>query len=287
MTGYGQAETTGEKFQLSVEIKSVNHRFRDVRFKMSSLFLSEEMPARKTIENNFTRGSFDVYVNYKLIATDDHNINIDEKKVKAYLTEAGRISREAESELKVDAGLFLKNEFSKTDEVKEVELKELFPKTFEQAISSLLEKRLAEGKDVLKTFQEYIGSYKSHLKTVVTAKDGFKPHLEDKLKKRIQESSLEIENIEPRLMQEVIFYLEKWDVDEELTRIDSHVHALSDLLQNPPNNTAGRKIEFILQELGRETNTIGSKSHNKDVSEAIVEMKVLLEKMREQAANVQ
>lgn len=287
MTGYGQADNTGEKFQLSIEIKSVNHRFRDVRFKMSSLFLSQEMPARKIIEKNFTRGSFDIFVNYKLLATDDHNINIDRHKVKAYLLEAATIAREAEGKLKIDAGLFLKNEFSRTDDTKDTELKELFPKTFEKAVTNLLEKRLQEGVDILKIFQGYIDSYQTHLAAIIKQKDGFKPYLEEKLKKRIQESSLEIESIEPRLMQEIIFYLEKWDVDEETTRIESHLGALNDLIASPPQNTAGRKIEFLLQELGRETNTIGSKSHNQIVSDSVVEMKVLLEKMREQAANVQ
>ena len=289
MTGYGQAEQSIENYNLHIEIKSVNHRFRDMRFKMSSLFLSEEMAARKILEKAFSRGSFDIYVNYKKLEDVEKSFEIDEMKALSYINKAKELAEKSDVKIKINAGLFLKNEFILSDETKESKLKSIFLDTFSQAIHALEAKRLEEGKDILKNFEDYLSEYAEKLEFIISEKQNFQPHLENKLKKRIQEfqTDYESETMQSRLHQEIIFYMEKWDVDEEITRIQSHLKAFKELLLKTPEQTAGRKIEFILQELGRETNTIGSKSHSQEVSQNVVDMKVLLEKMREQAANVQ
>ena len=289
MTGYGQSEQSVENYSLHIEIKSVNHRFRDIRFKMSSLFLSEEMPARKILENTFSRGSFDIYVNYKKVEEEQKSFEIDVPKALSYLNKAKELAEKSDVKMKLNAGLFLKNEFLLNDDTKESKLKSIFLDSFSGAIEALKVKRLEEGKDILKNFQDYLAEYSQKLELIISEKKNFQPHLESKLRKRIQEfqSEFEAESMQTRLHQEIIFYMEKWDIDEEITRIQSHLKAFKELLEKAPNSTVGRKVEFILQELGRETNTIGSKSHNQDVSQNVVDMKVLLEKMREQAANVQ
>ena len=287
MTGYGQAESIGKLYELSIEIKSVNHRFRDLRFKMGAVFNSLEMDARKAVEKEFARGSFDIYVNYKKTQQESTNTNIDQIKVKSFLEQAKILCLESGSHLQVDASLFLKQDFVKADDNKESELKELFLPTFKMAISNLKSRRVEEGEYTQRAFVEIINNYQELFNLIVKSKEKFQPILKEKLSKRITEAKESLEELEPRMLQEIIFYMEKWDLDEEIVRVNSHIKSLNDLINSAENNIVGRKIEFLLQELGRETNTIGSKSHIQEISQHVVDMKVQLEKMREQAANVQ
>lgn len=284
MTGYGQGNAQGENYQLLVEIKSVNHRFRDIRFKMSHLFFSFENQVKKDIENLFGRGSFDIYVSYKELETQSNEIHINKDKAANFLRTSMEIASECGAQVNLSPSLFLKTEFAQAENKKEVELKSLFMPAVNSALLQLKEQRQSEGDEITKLFHLYITDYNQHLMSIKKQRDGFRPHLESKLKKRMSESDINIEGIQDRLLQEIIFYLEKWDIDEEITRIENHMKSL---FETTGMSLAGRKIDFTLQELSRETNTIGSKSHNNEISQTVIEMKLLLEKMREQAANVE
>ncbi len=128
-------------------------------------------------------------------------------------------------------------------------------------------------------------TYDEHYQYICSVADSFQASVEEKLKKRFSELSSELNIDEPRFMQEVIYYLEKLDVHEEINRIQAHLEKLDSILSK--GGEVGRQIDFLIQELNRETNTIGSKSNLKDISDSVVQMKVQLEKIREQGLNLE
>jgi uncharacterized protein (TIGR00255 family) len=284
MTGFGRAEEENDNYVVTVEIKSVNHRFKDARFKMSSLFNSIELDLKKILFNEHKRGSFDIYVNFKRAESNSKFEDIDASKVKDYLDRV--TSWVGDRKIQIQATEFLRNEFlADNDFSKDPVLLELTKKAFTGAVLSLKESRSVEGDKLKTVILEHQSEYQEFFQKIEAVSETFQKSVEDKLKKRFEEHKEEIKTEEPRFMQEVIFYLEKLDVHEEINRIKSHLDKLDDLINK--GGECGRQIDFIVQELNRETNTIGSKSSTEEISNNIVQMKVQLEKIREQGLNLE
>ena len=286
MTGFGKGENEKERFRLSVEIKSVNHRFKDIRFKMGSVFNSQEIFLKKKIEKLFVRGSFDIYIQYKKSEDSSLKISVDPNKVQSFLTEIKAAVGADTQLLKINATDFLRADFAKEDNSKEEELQGMLLDAFEQAAHGLLESRKEEGGKLLETLKIHQKDYEKHFHVVAGLKDSYQEQVREKLLKRFKDENDSLAVDETRFMQEVIYYLEKLDIQEEITRIQIHLEKLTSLL-NEEKNEVGRQIDFLVQELNRETNTIGSKSGAGKISESVVQMKVQLEKIREQALNLQ
>jgi len=283
MTGFGKGEVQGDKFKVTVEIKSVNHRFKDLRFKMGSILNSLELPMKKKLESSFKRGSFDIFVNYKK-AQEQAPFELNKDKVTAFLKELKSCADEVGVELAVNPTGFLKSDFAQEDTEKESELQGLALEAFEGALGSLKVSREEEGSKLVETLQSHKSVYEEHFAVVSKLKNSFQEKVKDKLLAKFnQEKSIQMD--EGRFNQEVIYYLEKLDIDEEVNRIKIHLDKLERILQK--KREIGREIDFLVQELNRETNTIGSKSASTDISEAVVQMKSQLEKIREQALNLE
>lgn len=286
MTGFGSGEASNDEYTVSVEIKSVNNRFKDVRFKMSSLFSSIELDLKKALGDYFKRGSFDVYVNYKRTESKSRFDDIDDAKVKIYLDKAAKMANASGIDIQISATDFLRSEFYKdADDARTEGTIELVHEAFEKALKSLEVSRLQEGAKLVQVIKNHKESYLSHYQVITSLADTFQSQVQDKLKKRIADTAKEFSIDEPRFLQEVIFYLEKLDVHEEINRIQSHMQKLDDLLSS--DGEIGRQVDFLVQEFNRETNTIGSKSGMPEISDAVVQMKVQLEKIREQALNLE
>ncbi|MCO4754808.1 MAG: YicC family protein [Bacteriovoracaceae bacterium] len=283
MTGFGKGEAEGEKYKVSVEMKSVNHRFKDIRFKMGSLLNSIELPMKKKIDQNFKRGSFDIFVNYKRKEKAQSSFELDKEKIKAFLKDLKECSDETGVAINVNPTGFLKNEFYLEDEDKESELHELTLNAFELAMASLSSSRAEEGQKLVDTLKKHQEIYTEHYNKVASLKDSYQDKVREKLLSKFSQENLQIED--QRFQQEVIYYLEKLDIDEEINRIDIHLQKLNKTLDG--KSEVGRQIDFMVQELNRETNTIGSKSASTDISESVVQMKAQLEKIREQALNLE
>lgn len=286
MTGYGKGESVGTNYQLTTEIKSVNHRFRDCRFKIGQLFFPYEIELRKKIENVFGRGSFEVYVNYKKVSNAERFDEIDNEKVIAFLGKMKEISMKADVPVEFRGSEFLRQEFQvdKNDE-REQELVKLLYESFDEALSNLKQARNQEGKSLLTKILTYLQEYKELFKIIEGHADNYQELIKDRLLEKFKQFDESTSIDEPRFLQEVIYYLEKVDIHEEIDRIKTHLSKLEDLFKK--DSEKGRQIDFILQELGRETNTIGSKSSISEVSQTVVQMKVRLEKIREQALNLE
>jgi uncharacterized protein (TIGR00255 family) len=157
--------------------------------------------------------------------------------------------------------------------------------SFKLALGDLKKSRVQEGEKLIKVLEKHLDNYKEHFKVIEQNAEHFKKIVEEKLVKRVDEYKSLVSVEQSRLLQEVVFYLEKIDIHEELNRIHSHLEKFQNLIKS--NNDVGRQLDFLLQELGRETNTIGSKSTLKEISDSVVQMKLQLEKMREQGLNIE
>lgn len=284
MTGFGQGEASGENLKVSIEIKTVNHRFKDLRFKMSTMLNSIEGEFRELLSQNFKRGSFDIYINYKKNMQMQKTIEVDRDKIHNFINEILKVPNVTSQNLSINPTDFLRSDFALEDESKQDELIKLSRIAIIDAIANLKVSREAEGGKLLETLKSHRNSYVTHYKEVIKLKDSYQSSVKEKLQKRFENN--EIADIDSsRFAQEVIYYLEKLDIDEEINRIQIHLEKLDTILNS--KSEVGRQIEFLLQELNRETNTIGSKSGQSAISENVVQMKVQLEKLREQALNME
>jgi len=284
MTGFGKAEVERENILLSIEVKSVNHRFKDIRFKMSSLFAPVELDLRNEIAKYFKRGSFDVFINYKRIETASKFDDLDPAKVKAFIGKMKEIAGEDADKISIRPTEFLRSEFYfEQDDTFKDELASMVKEGFPKALEDLKKSRASEGKKLLKTLKDHRDQFHKHYEVVSSLADTFQESIKERLTKKFEEYKTALPSDEPRFMQEVIYYLEKADVHEEINRIEAHLLKLDKILTD--GGEVGRQIDFLIQELNRETNTTGSKSTLEEISNAVVQMKVHLEKIREQGLN--
>ena len=286
MTGFGRAEQHNDNFQVTIEIKSVNNRYKDFRFKMPSLFNFMEMDFKKTMLNEFKRGSFEIFLSFKALEERSKLASLDFKKIESYIASFDKFIDQDKIELECSPVDFLRDEFLEDrDFASDPELIDIVNQTFQGAISQFKESRESEGQKLVLVINDYLSKYSDYVSRINEQKDHFRSGVEEKLKQRFQEYSKELKIDEPRYLQEVIYYLEKLDISEELDRINVHISKVKSLVEK--GGEVGRQLDFLIQELNRETNTIGSKSNNQTVSESIVQMKVCLEKIREQALNLE
>lgn len=286
MTGFGKGESVGSNYTVTTEIKTVNNRFKDFKFRMSSIFNSLELELRSKLETEFRRGSFDVSVSYKKNEKGSVEFLVDPVRVQAYLNLMKPIFENSKVPFEVAPCDFLRNEFYSEDLApKEEELFSQVLHSFDQANKALKDSRGIEGKKLVHKLNEHLNVYEICLGQVEKLKALYPEMMKDKLTSRLNEKLKDFKIDESRFLQEVVYYLEKLEIDEEINRAKIHLSKLKAVLSS--TGEVGRQIDFLLQELGRETNTMGSKSAHPEISSHVVEMKVQLEKIREQALNLE
>ena len=286
MTGFGKGESVGVNYTLTTEIKTVNNRFKDFKFRMSSIFNPIEIELRSKLEGEFKRGSFDISVSYKKNEKVAAEFYVDPKKVEAYIDLMKPLFAKKEIPFHLSPVEFLRNDFYRDDDMsKEKEMEGLVKESFHLAMKALKSSRSAEGSKLVAKLLEHLGIYEKCLGEVEKLKSLYPDMIKDKLTQKLSEKLKDIKVDESRYLQEVVYYLEKLEIEEEITRAAIHVEKLKAVLGS--TGEIGRQIDFLLQELGRETNTMGSKSAHPEISSNVVEMKVQLEKIREQALNLE
>ncbi len=284
MTGFGRAESESDETLITVEVKSVNNRYKDYRFRMPGYLNSFEMEFREVLNNHFKRGSFDIAIQIKRNPKADNFINIDYHKVTGFIKE---FTQEVGNDGTYRVTDFLRSEFYPDQSESEREkLGDLVKAVLIEAIEKNIKFREREGAKLLKVFETQIASYKKALDGIKEHSKDYQEKLKEKFLKRFEEHKLNADKDDERFQKEIIYYLEKLDIDEEMDRANIHLSKLENLFQDP-NAEQGRQFEFLLQELHRETNTMGSKSGHEKITDRVVQMKVYLEKMREQALNIE
>lgn len=285
MTGFGRAQKEDDLFQVVVEAKSVNHRFKDVRVKMPSHLNLLELDIKKKIEKLFRRGSFEIYINLKKNAQRQNVVELDYAKIASFIQSfQSALDESLQGKIQINPIDFIRSDFSKEEEDHQERLHSLVLGACDLSLSELSQSRLEEGSKVVKVLQRHLEEFCEEFDTVRKNKSTYQADIREKLSVKLaQEKNLEVD--QHRFNQEVIHYLEKLDIDEEVNRLEIHIKKLHELLSS--SGEIGRKIDFLVQELNRETNTIGSKSASSVISQSVVEMKTHLEKIREQALNLE
>ncbi len=283
MTGFGRGEAAGPRWNTVVEIKTVNHRFKDFRFKLGGPISSLEYDLRGKLEREFKRGTFDVAVSWQRRADAPAEASVDPRKVEAWLAQVmpliGKLN------VTVSPTDFLRADFARDEDDRGQELQPLVMEAFAKAVEALKTSRRTEGAGLVAKLGEHLSVYERLLDRNALIKAQYPEQVRERLTQKLQERLKEFKVDESRLMQEVVFYLEKLDIDEEIDRARIHIAKLRDTMKG--GGEVGRQIDFLLQELGRETNTMGSKSGHHELTQNVVEMKVQLEKIREQALNLE
>ena len=281
MTGFGKASLDSNLGKISIELKSLNSKNIDINFNIPSLFKSMENDLRVVVSNKIKRGKVDCKFNLSL-DSENFSSQLNHQIIKKYIIDLKKIVDANETEL-LKIAVKLPEALSKPPTNLNKQIIEDIKKIVLVAINELIDFRIQEGKSMELDLLKNLSSIEKNLEKVKT----FAPERSKSLKKRLnnnfKELKIEIDN--NRFEQEIIFYLEKYDINEEITRLENHVNFFKKTMKHS-NIEKGKKLAFVGQEIGREINTIGSKSNHALMQQAVVEMKNDLEKIKEQLLNV-
>ena len=286
MTGYGRATREMDGRQMTIELKSVNHRFLDVSFRMPRNLLFLEEAARKAIGVRLSRGHVDVFVTYKNLRTDARSVTVDRPLFEAYARALGSVT---EFGLKDDRSLMAIAKLPDVLVVTEAEedreaVTALMLEVMGEALDQLIAMRAREGEAMRRDLNEKVDAVEAMTADI----EARYPETVDAYRQRLRDAVAELvaqEVDETRLLMEVALMADRSAIAEEIVRLRSHVAQLRRLFED--DRPIGRRIDFIVQELNREANTISSKSQDIPITQLAVAMKAEIEKLREQLQNVE
>ena len=289
MTGFGKGEYSDERYKFILEIKTVNNRYNDIHIRMPRHIRFLEENIRKTIKNDINRGRVDVSVNMEVVEGTDievkPNIDLAVKYKKAIHELAEVLGKNEELHLRDYINLNDIIEI-KNEDINEERTWDCLNKALEQGLNTLNEMRILEGKELAQDMINNIEKIIETLNDITSGSKNVVNEYKSKLETRINEILKDEYNIdENRLYNEIAIYADKVDINEEIIRLESHIKQLKQTISK--GGTIGRKLDFILQEANREINTIGSKTQDLDITKNIIEVKNLIEKIREQAQNIE
>lgn len=288
MTGYGKGEFIGENRKYIVEVKSVNHKYLEYSFKLPKSLSIFEDNIRKLISTYITRGKIEVSVRFENFSEIGKNIRFDDELIKQYLSEFNRISEKfnIENDLKLSNLIQIDNimKLEQSNENNELILNELL-QAVKIAVENFVDMRRAEGDKISSNLIEKLDVLQENIQKIEELSynivDEYKEKLESRLKEYIDENKID----NNRILTEIIIFADKMTIDEEIIRFKSHINQFRNELKN--ENSVGKKLDFIIQEMNRETNTIGSKSSSIEITNLVVEIKTQIEDIREQIQNIE
>ncbi len=286
MTGYGRGKYDNDSREYLVEIKSVNNRYSDISVKLPKSISYLEEKIKKKITEKVSRGKIDVYITFYNNSTKGKNIKFNRELAKLYIEELRKLAKE--NSIKEDIQV---TEISKFPDVLTIENNDdeeiiwsELKISLEEAIDGLVKMKEVEGKKLYDDLLNRINYIQEKVEIISKNSTRLIKEYIVKLETRIKEL-LNTENIdENRLAMETVIYADKCSVEEEITRLNSHIYQFKELLKE---NVVGKKLDFIIQEMNRETNTIGSKSSSIEITNLVVEIKTMLEDIREQVQNIE
>lgn len=288
MTGYGKGQTAHNGRQVTIEVKAVNHRFLDLNLKLPKGFLFLDELIRKTLSKVISRGHLDVYVTYDNQSEDKGSYICNNQLGKDFYFLGELLSREIgiENDLTISSIMKAPDVLERVmPEENEEELKNLVVLSLASALTSLEEMRIAEGDEIKKDLALKLDILKKMRDEIESLSPKVTVDYKEKLTARISEYLAMPELDEQRIATEVALFADRSAIDEELTRLKSHFKQFDDLLVS--EDPVGRKLDFLLQEINRETNTIGSKANFIEITNLVLKMKNEIEKIREQVQNIE
>lgn len=290
MTGFGKALISENNLNVSAEIKSVNQKNRDIRMHIPYTLNSIEITLRKLIEKHIQRGYVDININYEDLIQEPE-LKLDQNKAQVYLNIYQEIEELTKENIHSKANLLARNNniISKKEEsIDQERYLPVFAKAVKTALAELDKTRQIEGQHLVKDLHSRI----EHLHSLLEKISNLVKIVPDYQKKRLLErlEALLDEDIEEfyngqRVAAEIAIFVDKADITEEITRLESHLNQFKNLIKE--ERPIGKNLDFIVQEILRETNTIGSKANHLAMTQIVVEMKTTIEKIREQVQNIE
>lgn len=287
MTGYGSSKKESSLFGVRVEVKSVNHRFCEINIRMPRQLMKIEDKLKKKINEYINRGRIEVFITIDGDTLTHKNLHIDWNLLDDYYQFINKLKSKYDFPDTIKLKDLLTNEnlleiIEKEEENKEIN--HLVIEAMDEAIQLLIGMREVEGKDLLRDLTYQLNGLSQHLAKVKELSPSVVEHYQEKLQKRIKEVSNNLFD-EARILTEVAIFVDKSDINEEITRLESHISQFKNTLFD--KGPIGRKLDFMIQEMNREVNTIGSKANHSQIATFVVELKTTLEKMREQVQNIE
>ena len=288
MTGYGCGKAEVGTKTFTVELKSVNSRYSDFSIKMPRIYTFLEDAIRKTASARINRGKVDIYVNVETSGEDDSVVKVNTALAKEYLAGLKALSEELAVSSNATAETFLR-----IPDVFTVDKADVDEEVISKAILSALSEAL-DGFDKMRVEEgeKLVADLKEHLAFIAKATaevEKRSPEIVTEYRQRIEERMRDILGSatydETRLLTEVAIFSDKVNVNEETVRLRSHIDQFTKMLDE--GGSVGRKIDFLIQEMNREINTIGSKSNDLDIARIVIDVKAEIEKLREQIQNVE
>jgi uncharacterized protein (TIGR00255 family) len=287
MTGFGRSIRSNEHIKVTVEVKTVNHRFAEHHFRIPRSLSNLEDKLKKTLNEYIKRGRIEVFITIEGEGLTNRKLLVDWSLLEDYL----QYIKEIQERFQISEGVSIKDILNR-DEIFSIEEQESGTKCIEElvldalldAAQNCVNMREAEGKALQKDIRSHI----EKIQLTVQALRQYAPTVAlqyaNRLKKRIQEY-VDLQLDEARIITEIAIFADKADINEELTRLDSHVVQFNTFLND--QEPVGRKLDFLVQEMNRETNTIGSKANDAKIASEVVELKSLIEKIKEQIQNIE
>ena len=287
MTGFGKYNDIMNDREYQIEVKSVNHRYLDISVKLPRQLSYLEDIVKKEVSKNIKRGKIDIFITFNNNSQEGRELKIDKDLAKTYIKEIRDISREEDIVPTIDFVELLKLpdvlslKYNQEDE----QIKQEVIGVLKVAIDQLVNMRSEEGNKIYDDLMRRIDTIESKIIKISEKSTGLIQEYVVKLEGRVKEI-LQTEEIDKsRIAQEVVIYADKSSIEEEITRLKSHISQFRNLLQS--NEAVGKKLDFIIQEMNRETNTIGSKSNCLDITNNVIDIKTELEDIREQIQNIE
>ncbi len=288
MTGYGRGEKQFNDYKITVEIKSVNNRYLDYNIHTYKQYSFVEDAVRECLSSKINRGKVDIFIQYDTVDNDDRIITLNSSVVDGYLGALKQLANE--TGLKDDVTVTSISRFPDVFNVekKEQDKEKIIIDTKEvllTALEDITANRMREGARLCEFFTQTISGVKEILNIIENRSGDTVNEYRNRIKERIEEFLNGVEYDEGRLLTEVAIFSDKVNITEELVRFNSHLKEFGNLLTS--DVPVGRKLDFIIQELNREANTMGSKCNDFVIAKAVVDLKSEIEKLREQVQNIE
>ena len=289
MTGYGRAETILKGKRTVAEIKSLNHRYLEVSLRLPPTFASLEMEIKKKIANVFSRGKIEVNIRMDYNGSPDKvaGFDLNIPLLRNYYSLLCRIKQELNMKDEITLAMMaaFRDAFAAPEEDDIAAAWQLLEVVLDEAVVALTVMREKEGDVLCRDLRDRVATVARLLDVVGNRGPQALAAYQNRLRERIKELAGDMEIDESRLMQEIAIMAEKSDIMEEIVRLRSHIDQFNDMLQS--DQAVGRKADFLIQEMGREVNTIGSKSGDAEISRHVIEIKSELARIREQVQNIE
>ncbi|MFZ5352639.1 MAG: YicC/YloC family endoribonuclease [Bacillota bacterium] len=287
MTGFGRGEYVHENTTFSVDVRTVNHRYSDISVRMPRVISTLEEKVREYVNSKISRGKIDIYINYTSF-NQNARVIVDTNLASAYVESLNMLK--SQFELRDDISLSVLTRFQDILKLETVELDmdyiwSMLKEALNKAFNSLIEMREREGGRLKEDLISKLDIIAAKVELVKEKSGTMVDEYKNKLYDRIKELTRDIQLDENRLMTEVAIFADKSSVDEELVRLLSHLQEFKKALSM--NGSIGKKLDFILQEMNREVNTIGSKVSDIAITGYVIDIKTEVEKIREQVQNIE